>query len=134
MILTWLTKYRDAGLLLLRLGIGVLYLMHGWPKLAGGAEQWKKLGAAMKSLGITFLPEVWGFLAAFAEFGGAILLILGFLFRPACLLLGVTMVVATVMLYGNGSDFTLWSHPAKMVVLFFCLMLIGPGRFSVDKN
>src|SRR6185312_11051020 len=46
MILTWLTKYRDFGLLLLRLGLGGMFVfVHGWPKIQAGAHQWKEIGS-----------------------------------------------------------------------------------------
>ncbi len=43
MILRSLTRYRDAGLLILRIGIGIMFLYHGAPKLIGGPEKWEKL-------------------------------------------------------------------------------------------
>ncbi len=49
MILSWLSQYRDLGLLFLRAGIGTMMVLHGWPKLAGGIQQWEKLGKATSS-------------------------------------------------------------------------------------
>jgi len=78
----------DVALLLLRLGIGVSFVyVYGAAKLFGGPEQWTGLGQTMAVLGITFWPTFWGFMAALAEFGGGILLMLGLLFRPALVLL-----------------------------------------------
>ena len=42
MILTFLDKHRDIGLLILRIGFGCLFLFHGLPKLFGGPEKWGK--------------------------------------------------------------------------------------------
>jgi putative oxidoreductase len=80
------------------------------------------------------MPTLWGFLAAFSEFGGGVLLILGFLFRPAATLLFCTMTVATISLYQGGQEFGMYSHPLKMAFVFFGLIFIGPGRFSIDKD
>ena len=45
----FLSRNRDAGILVLRLGIGGFFLWaYGWPKLAGGVEKWKNLGEAIK--------------------------------------------------------------------------------------
>src|SRR5690349_759014 len=96
MLFTRLDKYRDEGLLLLRIGIGIMFMVHGCPKIMGGAEKWEGLGNSMGSLGIHFWPVFWGFMAAFAEFGGGILLALGLFFRPAAFLLFVTMFVAVI--------------------------------------
>lgn len=134
MILTSLTKHRDLGLLLLRVGLGGMFIvMHGWPKIAGGAAKWKELGGAMKNLGISFAPEAWGFMAAAAEFGGGILLVLGFLFRPACGALAFTMAVAAVMHYKLGG-FGSATYPVELGIVFLALLLIGPGRFSIDRS
>ncbi len=62
MLLTWLSQYRDIGLLFLRAGIGAIMVMHGWPKLAGGLPAWQKLGHAMGYLGVKFFPRLLGFL------------------------------------------------------------------------
>ena len=135
MLLTWLSKYRDFGLLLMRIGLGVCFIQHGWPKLMGGPAVWEKLGAAMQHAGVTAFPVFWGFMAAFSETIGATLLIIGFLFRPACILLAITMTIATILLYHtSGGDFNTYSHPGKMAVVFYSLIFIGAGRFSVDRS
>jgi putative oxidoreductase len=135
MVFTWLSKYRDLGLLLLRVGLGGMMILHGWPKLAGGVELWTKLGGAMSHLGITFLPAFWGFMAAASETVGGALLVLGFFFRPASALLFFTMLVATVMKYRvSRGDFMEWAWPAEMAIVFLSLILIGAGRFSIDKS
>jgi putative oxidoreductase len=135
MILTWLTKYRDFGLLLLRVGLGAMFVfVHGWPKLQAGAARWKEVGGAMKYLGIHFAPEMWGLLAALSEFGGGILLILGLLFRPACGALAFTMAVAATLLYKTGGTLSGASQPIELGIVFVALLFIGPGRFSLDKS
>ena len=77
----------QAGLLLLRVGIGVSIFFHGLPKITGGPETWTAIGGTMSNLGINFAPTFWGFMAAFAETIGGILFALGLFFRPAALLL-----------------------------------------------
>lgn len=134
MILTGLTKYRDFGLLFLRIGLGLMMFFHGLPKLQGGPEMWAKVGGAMALIGIDFLPAFWGFMAAFTETAGGILLIAGFLFRPAALLLSFTMLMAFVMHFKSGDSFGTWSHAVELAIVFVSLVLIGPGRFSVDRS
>ncbi len=135
MIMTGLTKYRDFGLLFLRLGIGTMFaFVHGWPKIAGGMETWAKLGGAMGNLGINFAPEFWGFMAAITEFGGGLLFAVGFLFRPAAAGLAFTMIVAALMKYLPEQSFFAAAHPIEMAIVFLAMLFIGPGRLSFDRS
>jgi len=137
MILNNWDKYRNTGLLVLRLGIGFMMLMHGMPKISGGSEKWVKLGSVMENIGMSAGFAFWGFMASFAEFGGGILLMLGLLYRPANLLLLLTMVFAAVMHFNNElepseSHLMDASHSIELGILFLSLLLIGPGKFSLD--
>ncbi len=129
-----LDKHRDEGLLVLRVGIGIMFMFHGFPKLAAGPETWTKLGGALSAVGVHFAPTFMGFLAAISEFGGGFLLALGLLTRPACFFMLVTMVVATRMHFANGDQFEKYSHALEAAILFFSLLFIGPGKFSLDEK
>ena len=87
MIFHQLDKYRNEGLLILRIGIGIMFMLHGFPKLTGGTEAWTKVGGALSALGINFAHTFMGFMAAISEFGGGLLLLLGLFTRPACFFL-----------------------------------------------
>lgn len=134
MVLSFLGKYRDFGLLVLRLGIGVMYLFHGGPKLLGGPEKWEKVGSAMSFVGIKAIPEFWGFMAGFSEFFGGICLILGIFFRPACILLTITMAVAASMHLGKGEGLSAASHAIENGIVFVSMLFIGPGKYSIDRK
>lgn len=128
-------RYRthDFGLLALRVGIGIMFTIHGYPKLTGGPEAWAQVGGAMKLVGLDFAPAFWGFLAAAAEAVGGQLIAIGLFFRWACVLLLGTMVVATIMHLSSGHDFSTYSHALEAVFLFFGLAFAGPGKYSVDQ-
>ena len=129
-----LSRYQDFGLLVLRLGLGVMFMLHGLPKIMGGPDKWHSLGAATAHVGIHFAPTLFGFLAALSEFGGGICLIIGLAFRPACLMMCSTMVVASAMHLGTGDDLAKGaSHAVELAFVFFGLATVGPGRYSVDK-
>jgi putative oxidoreductase len=135
----FLSKNRDAGLLMLRLTLGAFFIWaHGWAKLAGGTETWQALGGAMKHFGITFWPTFWGFMATMAETVGIALIMIGLAFRPACIFVAITMAVAglhTWHQHKNLSDaLREASHAWELGILFFSLIFIGPGKYSVDKN
>ncbi len=43
------------------------------------------------------------------------------------------MIVAATMLYHKGGFFGA-AHPIEVGIVFLTLILIGPGRFSLDKS
>ena len=127
-------RFHHLGLLLLRVGLGVMFMVHGLPKLAGGPEAWTGLGGVMKTVGLGFAPAGWGFLAAMAEFGGGLLLATGLWFRPACAALFGTMLMATVMHLSKGDGFEESSHAMEAAIVFAGLFFTGPGRYSLDER
>lgn len=129
-----LGKYRDTGLLILRIGLGVMMIMHGLPKLQGGPELWSGVGKAMSNIGINFIPTFWGFMAAVTETIGGLFLILGLFFRPSALLLAFTMVIAGLMHLASGDGISGASHAIELLFVFLGLVFIGPGKHSVDKK
>lgn len=122
----------DLGLLVLRVGIGIIFIFHGYPKLLGGIETWTQVGSAMSMIGINFAPAFWGFMAAFAETIGGVFVILGLLHRPVALMLTFTMIVAVVMHVTGGDPFGIYSNALKALVIFVALVITGPGKYSID--
>lgn len=132
--LKFLGRLKDLGLLLMRVGLGVSFIMHGSSKMFGGPEMWAQLGQAIGLWGMNMFPVFWGFMAAFAEFGGGILFILGFLFRPAAIMLAITMAVATTMHISKGDAFQTYSHALELGIVFLGLIFVGPGKISIDRE
>jgi putative oxidoreductase len=131
MIWNQLEKYRDAGLLVIRLGVGLGFLFyHGWGKLTGGPERWAQVGGAMRYIGIDFGHTFFGFMASFSESIGGVLIALGLFFRPVCALLAFTMVMATMSHYGSGRGNP--AHPFKNAFFLIGLIFVGPGKYSLD--
>ncbi len=126
-------RFKDFGLLALRVGIGLSFMVHGSGKMFNPSG-WAALGGAMGNFGITFAPSFWGFMGAFAEFGGGILFILGFFFRPAALMMAFTMLVAMTVHLSKGDGFGGYSHAMEMGIVFFGMMFVGPGRLSIDGD
>jgi putative oxidoreductase len=125
----------DVGLLLLRVGLGMMFaVFHGGPKLFGGPEVWSQVGMAMGSLGIHAFPRFWGFMAASSEFFGGVCLILGLFIRPAALFMSMTMAVATMMHFTQGDGMAVASHAIEDGIVFLSLIFIGPGSYSVDQS
>ncbi len=123
---------RDLGLLIARVGMGAMFMVHGWPKISGGPETWAKIGKAMGVLGIDFAPTFWGFCAAVSEFVGGLLLATGIAFVPAVLTLIFTMFVAALVHLDKGDGIKGASHAIEAGVVFIALALTGPGRYAVE--
>lgn len=121
----------DFALMFLRLFMGYAFIMHGYGKIQNPMG-W--MGAEAP------VPGVLQLLAAVAEFGGGIALILGLFTRLAALGIFFTMVVAAgTHLFAMG-DPVIASGPGgsaepALVYLFVSLlyMIQGPGRHSLDK-
>lgn len=129
---------KDQGLLILRMGMGVMFVLHGLPKLVGGPNGWEGLAQT----GLPFLPEgfisiVFGLAAALAEFGGGLLLIFGLYFRIACLGLMITMAVAFSTKIGSVSgimDFARTAGwPLELLIVFIALFFTGPGKYRLGR-
>ncbi|RYY36643.1 MAG: DoxX family protein [Sphingobacteriaceae bacterium] len=133
-LLSSLGKYKDFGLLLTRIGLGAMFIWHGYPKITGGPEMWTQLGGAMQNFGITFWPTVWGFLAALTESLGGVLILLGLAFRPACIFLTLNLVVAAAMHLNKGEGLQGAAHAIEVAFVFAGLLFVGPGKYSVDKK
>ncbi|MGE5279380.1 MAG: DoxX family protein [Deltaproteobacteria bacterium] len=127
-----LVRHADLGLLIVRVGLGIMFMFHGAPKLFGGPEKWVPVGQAMSGFGITFAPAFWGFMCAFSEFVGGACVAMGLFFRLFAALLFIVMLVASRMLLGKGGGLLSASQPIEDGIVFLGLIFVGPGRFSLD--
>jgi putative oxidoreductase len=121
------------GLLLLRVVMGAAFIFHGWPKIQN-ATTWMGPEAPF--------PGILQALAAAAEFGGGIALILGAFTPLAALLLAGTMFVAAFLVHMAAGDPFVATGPGQrsyelaLVYLAASLLflLAGPGHLSVDAQ
>jgi putative oxidoreductase len=128
-----LDRYRDAGLLILRLGFGLTFVwFHGYPKVIGGLEGWGRTGMAVSHVGITFGYEWWGLLAALSEGIGGLLFAAGLFFRPVCVAMLGVMTVATLDQLSRAIPAP--EHALKNAFVFAGMFLVGPGRYSLDAK
>ncbi len=124
------TNYSDGafnfGMLILRVGLGVLMLNHGYEKLVHFSSM---KGDFTNFLGIGSTLSLT--LDIFAEFFCSIFLILGLFTRLAVIPILIAMSVALFkahhgQLFGPGERAAIYS--ACCIALLFC----GPGKVSVD--
>ena len=129
-----LGKYKNFGLLLIRVGLGIMFIWHGLPKLMSGPESWKEIGGSAKYIGLNFLPMLWGFLSVATEAIGGLFFLIGFVFRPVCVLMIINLIVAALSHIKGGEGLMGASHAIEDAITFAGLFIIGPGRYSVDKK
>lgn len=127
-------QIRNIGLLLLRIGLGIMFMLHGYPKVFGGPEMWSEVGSSLQSIGISAAPMFFGFMAGIIEFFGGLFLLLGLFFIPSVLFLLLVMLVATATHIGGGDPFTIYSHSIELAIVFFSLLFIGSGKYNLDKK
>lgn len=119
-------NWPDVGLLILRIYAGVTMAGGGLDKIPVGS--W--FAGQVEGIGFP-LPRLFAFLAAFAEFGGGWLLVLGLCVRPAAFLMAFTMGVASWTIH---AEVAFWGlHIARIYFwVYVALTLTGGGRYSLD--
>ncbi|MGE0009542.1 MAG: DoxX family protein [Candidatus Babeliales bacterium] len=124
---------KNLGLSVIRIGVGLIFIVLGAGKLMAGPEKWQDLGLMTQYVGISFWPSMWGLLGACAEFFGGIALLIGFATRAAALAIACVMIVATAWHHGNGHPFMQTAYPLSLLFVMIGLMIAGGGNFSVDR-
>ncbi len=124
-----LFAFSDIALLVLRVAMGVVFIVHGWPKikdLRANAKGFDKMG---------FRPgKLWGTIVAFLEFVGGIALIAGFFTQAIGLLLAAQMLVATVWKIKNKQHFAGgYELDIALVAMGLILATSGAGAFAMDN-
>ncbi|WP_328468958.1 DoxX family protein [Actinoplanes sp. NBC_00393] len=124
---------RNLALLIARVGLGVIFIAHGWQKfteygLDGTAASFEQMGVPLPTLSAWF--------AAVVEFAGGIALVLGLAVSVAGVLLALNMLGAFVLVHvGNGifvgdNGFELVLALGAGALVFAA---VGAGQFSLDR-
>jgi putative oxidoreductase len=130
----------SLGLLLIRGMVGYVMFYHGAGKLFGWFDGPGMEGfiAHVPDLGVPNIPPKYlAYAAAGSEFGGGILLMIGFLTRLAAIPVAFTMGVAAFKVHGHA--FSLAAKPVPgmefaltLMVIAIGLIFTGPGWFAID--
>lgn len=124
------TKYSagafNFAMLVLRLGLGVLMLSHGYTKLIHFNE-WK--GSFINFIGLGSTLSLC--LDIFAEFFCSIFLILGLFTRLAVIPILIAMSVA-LFKFHHGHLFADGERAAIYLACTITILFCGPGKISVD--
>jgi len=138
---SWFAPFSDWGLVILRLGLGLTFIPHGWMKLnpngptkgPGGFAAW------LKQMRVP-VPLFFGWLVPLLETVGAVLLIAGLATRILALGLAIDMLVAILLVrrgmakakfmdpQGGG-----WEFEFVLMMGALTLLLTGAGPISLDR-
>ena len=134
------SQYSDWGLLILRLATGIIFLVHGWPKLNPNSPMKGPagFGGFLKQMGVP-LPNLFGWLVALLETVGAVMLILGLGTRILAVLFTINMLVA-IFVAKKGAmkvGFTApqgpgWEFDFILGAVALALLFTGAGMIALD--
>ena len=125
----WLNSMQPLGALLMRLALALAVTVHGYEKVIphGALDHFTHYVA---SLG---LPYWLGYVSAFTEFVGGILLVLGLLTRLAAAMLAVNMLVAFFTV-GIHQGFGVYNYILALAAIAIMLVFYGAGAFALDRR
>ena len=127
--MNFLNRLQPLALLVLRLALGTIMIAHGWQKIA---DHLHGITGVVQHMG---LPAFMAYLVVAAEFGGGILVLIGFLTRLAALAIFVDMLVASLkvhLLHGLFSSNGGFEFPMACGAIAFALIFTGSGPIAID--
>lgn len=126
----------ELALFILRVGTGVIFIPHGYPKMTGGGGDEKggraHLTQSLAQIGLPF-PYAFAVLVGAIEFFGGLLLILGLQTQWASLALAFVMLVATGRVLVQRGFVSNADFPFSLLVATLALALLGGGTISVEQ-
>ena len=131
--LQFLGKYREGGLLLIRASLGLIFIFLLGP-LLWNPGSWEHFGSAMRHLDFHSHFKFWGIAGAVLGCVGGVLMVLGLFFRIGVLCALIVAIVDLVAAWSARGGFLMRLPALEMSILLVSLLLIGPGKYSVDKN
>lgn len=125
------TKFSQGGihfsLLLLRMGLGLMMLTHGVPKLMHFTRMAPGFFDPFHVNGYFSLG-----LVVFAEVFCALFLVLGLFTRGFVIPLLIEMIVIILMVHQH-DGFSRQELPAHYLLGFLIILILGPGKISLDR-
>ena len=125
-----LDRLQPLALLLMRLVLGAIMVAHSYHKVFGGLHHYAQF---VTGLG---MPAWLGYVSAFAEFFGGLLILAGFFARPAAFAICIDLWVAIWKVHWhNGlTGEHGYEFPLAVATLAFALIFFGAGPVSLDSG
>lgn len=129
-----LVRFRDIGVLILRLAFGFQLLKVSYLNALFPTENLPEFVTYLTKLNFPF-PTAGAYLASYTEFIGGILLLLGLWTRWAAIPLITNFGVAVGLAHLSTNDTYQNTFPSvNLLAATIFLLLNGPGRFSIDEK
>lgn len=125
----FLNRLQAVSILLLRMALAIVFISHGYPKLAHP-------GRGMQGFLIEHgLPGYFLYVSGILEVFGGALLLLGLFTRMAALLLAMEMCVAIWKVHSGRGYLAVgdYEFPMALATACFVLATIGAGMISLDQ-
>ncbi|MFD2521555.1 DoxX family protein [Emticicia soli] len=119
----------SAGFAIVRIITGLLLAYHGLEIFEPAKIQEYASWDSIKTMPF---PAFWAYLGKAAELLGGVLLTIGFLTRPAALVIALTMLFICFKI-GNGKFWYEDQHPFLFFLLAMIYFFTGAGKWSVEK-
>ena len=126
------TTRSDCGITVLRVMVGIVFLVHGWQKVF--VYGFAGVQGAFGQMGIP-MPSVAGPFVALLELVGGILLIAGLFTRWVAILIAVEMAFAALKVHLPGGFFLPKGaeYALTLCAANIALALAGPGSLALDR-
>jgi putative oxidoreductase len=130
-LLSWLDRFQPFGSLIMRLVLGIIMVRHGYDKVIPSGALYSFTHMVSSHL---HLPLALGYVAAFTEFFGGMLLIVGLLTRLAGIMVATDMAVAIlkIHLHGGLEGSNSFAFPLALFSIALMLVFTGCGALGLD--
>jgi putative oxidoreductase len=125
----FLNSLQPWGALLLRLVLGAAVIFHGYQKVSTHAA----LHHFVHHVVTLGLPYWLGYVLAFTEFVGGILIVLGLFTRLASAMIAINLLGA-LFTVGIHQGFGDSSYPAELAAIAIMLCFYGAGALALDRR
>lgn len=125
-----ITKNHDLALLLLRIGVGLIFIVAGWGKITGieGTQQF------FGNIGIP-MAGIMAWVVAIVELVGGLMVLIGYRIQIPALMLATVMLVAILTTkLGNDNMFRSMRLDLILLLVNLSLAILGSGKYSLDDK
>jgi putative oxidoreductase len=135
MLFPELAEQSEWGLLALRIAVGAIFIVHGWPKITGARGMAAAMGGGEAKPAMVGIFTVQGIV----ETGGGILMILGVLTQVVAIAFMIIMLGAIALKTTRlkvpfmAMQATGWEFDLVLLTANLLLFFTGPGRLAVQS-